>query len=434
MRSKRIVTLLLALALVLSLAVPGFAAEGETGDEILTRSEFVIALFRACGAEDAEAQQTYYADVPESGELTQAVRWATENGIVNGYGNGCFGPDDPVTREQMATILYRCAQTMGQGFQGLWAFPLDFPDAAEVSSWADEAMHWVVMKGIIIGTDRGLEPRATATDDQLALVLQRWQDSLKAGEEEEESGQNPVMNFVGDYVSGRARAHIEAEGKDSARVVIEWGGSAWELGRWVMSGPLDLTTLRVNYVNCVHTELVYNDEGELESETTVYEDGTGYFAYTGGLGFTWHDDQEDRDMVFEWAFEPEETEEQEEEESGQNPVMNFVGDYVSGRARAHIEAEGKDSASVVIEWGGSAWELGRWVMSGPLDLTTLRVNYVNCIHTELVYNDDGELESETTVYEDGTGYFAYTGDLGFTWHDDQEDRDMVFAWAPAEAE
>ena len=103
MRKQRILTLVLALVLALSLAAPAMAAEA--GDETLTRGEFVLALFGLSGAEDAAPGEAVFEDVPAEGELAKAVAWAAESGIVNGYGNGCFGPDDPVTREQMAAML-----------------------------------------------------------------------------------------------------------------------------------------------------------------------------------------------------------------------------------------------------------------------------------------------------------------------------------------
>ena len=178
MKHSKLLALFLTLVLALSLAaVPALAADAEGGDAALTRGEFVTALYRL--SDDwVEGPQDAFDDVPAEGEVAVAVRWAAENGIVNGYGRRRFGPDDPVTREQMAAMLYRWAQKQGQGFRGMWYFPLNYPDAAQVSDWADEAMHWVVMNGIIIGTDKGLEPKATATDDQLSLVLQRWQKSL----------------------------------------------------------------------------------------------------------------------------------------------------------------------------------------------------------------------------------------------------------------
>ena len=121
----------------------------------------------------------------------------------------------------------------------------------------------------------------------------------------------------------------------------------------------------------------------------------------------------------------------DESGDGQNPVMNFIGSYVSGRAGALIEPEGTDSARITIEWGSSAWELGRWVMSGRFDQDSMSVAYSNCVMTNVTYNEDGSVDSETTEYEDGTGRIIFGEDLTFTWHDDQSDReDMIFEWSP----
>lgn len=178
MTHRKVFSFLIMLTVALSLCIPAVAADQETGDDILTRSEFVAALYQLTDEWNVEPTQDFFADVPAEGGIAQSIRWAVESGVVKGYGDGRFGPDDPVTREQMATILYRNAQKLGQGFKGMWMFPLDYTDAAEVSGWADEAMHWAVMHEILVGTDKGLEPQALATDDQLALVLQRWQKAL----------------------------------------------------------------------------------------------------------------------------------------------------------------------------------------------------------------------------------------------------------------
>jgi hypothetical protein len=105
---------------------------------------------------------------------TDAVIWASEKKIVEGYGNGKFKPNDDITREQLATILYRYAQSKGQGFTGAWMFLLDYPDAAEISSWADEAMHWMVMNGIINGKDGKLVPGGDASRAEAATMLMRY--------------------------------------------------------------------------------------------------------------------------------------------------------------------------------------------------------------------------------------------------------------------
>ena len=297
MKQRKLIPIMLALLLALNLCVPAFAAE----EALLTRGAFVRALFALSGVTDMEPKQMYFDDVEMQGDLALAVRWAVGEGIVKGYGDGTFGPDDPVTREQMATMLYRYAQLLGQGFQGMWYFPLDYPDAGQVSDWADEAMHWCVMNGILTGTDKGLEPQATATDDQLASVLARWQASVAGGED----GQNPVMNFIGEYAAGRAHARVEAEGAENARITIEWGSSAWELTRWVMSGKLDTETLTVDYTDCVKSNVTYGDGGALVSAVTEYENGTGKIVFAEDGTFTWKGDQsEQEDLVFAWSFVP----------------------------------------------------------------------------------------------------------------------------------
>jgi hypothetical protein len=173
-RREKAVSVLLTLALLLSLAVPAAAA----GPAVLTRGAFLEALYARSGDTDALPHQTEFSDVPADGALAQAVRWAVDSGIVSGYGDGRFGPEDPVTREQMAAMLYRNAQALGFGFRGLWKFRLAYDDAAEVSPWADEAVHWAVMNGVLAGTDGGLEPQAPAAADLLDAVLDRWQAAV----------------------------------------------------------------------------------------------------------------------------------------------------------------------------------------------------------------------------------------------------------------
>ena len=196
MKHRKLLSLVLVMALAFSLAVPAFAGDAQTGDEVLTRGEFVIALYQLTEAWDGEDKQDVFDDVPAEGELALAVSWASANGIVYGYDDRVFGPDDPVTREQMAAMLYRNAKMYGQGFEGMWYFPLDFPDAAEVSEWADEAMHWVVMNGIIVGTGKGLEPKALATDDQLASVLDRWQKTIYGSDADSEDDDPYLGKFA----------------------------------------------------------------------------------------------------------------------------------------------------------------------------------------------------------------------------------------------
>ena len=175
---RRILLLVLAVALTLSLCASAFAAGTPAAPTALTRGRFITALYEVSGDKDAHASQSVFDDVPATGELAQAVCWAADKGIVNGCAIGKFGPDAPVTREQMAAMLYRTAQAVGQAPEGEWMFPLGFADAGEVSAYAEKALEWAVMNRIIIGTEKGLEPRAGATEKQLSIVMERWQSFL----------------------------------------------------------------------------------------------------------------------------------------------------------------------------------------------------------------------------------------------------------------
>lgn len=113
-------------------------------------------------------------------------------------------------------------------------------------------------------------------------------------EEAEESGQNPVMNFVGTYALDRASIGVAADDADNALFIIRWASSAAEFSEWTMSGALDTETLTVKYDNCVKKNYVFGEDGEVKSEETVYENGTGTITFVDGdvLGLTWDDEQE----------------------------------------------------------------------------------------------------------------------------------------------
>lgn len=124
-----------------------------------------------------------------------------------------------------------------------------------------------------------------------------------APEETESDTQNPVMNFVGAYQCERARALVECSGSRGAKVTIEWGSSAWELARWIITGDLDPDTFTVEYSDCVKSIVTYDDSGELAKEEIEYENGTGSIVFHESGTFTWHEDQSEYgvDMEFEWV-------------------------------------------------------------------------------------------------------------------------------------
>ena len=124
----------------------------------------------------------------------------------------------------------------------------------------------------------------------------------------------------------------------------------------------------------------------------------------------------------------------EEDPDWQNPVMNFVGEYQCDRAHAVVECFGNEDAWITIDWAGSASELARWDITGRLDPETLTIEYTGCTKSHVVYNEDGDVESEEPEYEDGSGTIVFNENGTFTWHEDQSETgyDMVFEWLPAE--
>lgn len=120
-----------------------------------------------------------------------------------------------------------------------------------------------------------------------------------------EDGQNPAMNFIGDYVCDRADIFIGAEGEDGMNATVTWGSSASEHSAWTMSGTFDPETLQFEYHDCIRTDYVYDEDGEVKSQEDVYTGGHGFMTFTEGdpITLTWQDDQENmaKDMTFEYT-------------------------------------------------------------------------------------------------------------------------------------
>ena len=103
------------------------------------------------------------------------MTWAAANGIVGGYGNGKFGPEDNITREQLATMLWRYAQTEDYDVSvGEDTNILSYTDALEISEYAIPAMQWACGAGIMEGNAGYLTPQGDATRAQVATMLMRF--------------------------------------------------------------------------------------------------------------------------------------------------------------------------------------------------------------------------------------------------------------------
>ena len=151
----------------------GTGADTFAPDATTTRAMVVTILYRLDG-EPAVTKDIPFADVPAGQWYSNAINWAAANGIVNGYGDDKFGPDDTITREQMAAILYRYASYKGYSVSDL-ANLTGYTDAASVSEWASTAMRWAVAEGLIEGTSATtLSPSGNSTRAQVATILMRF--------------------------------------------------------------------------------------------------------------------------------------------------------------------------------------------------------------------------------------------------------------------
>ena len=141
----------------------------------LTRAMLVTILYRNEGEPSVEGLDNPFTDVPEGQWYTNAIIWAANEGIVNGMTATAYAPDASITREQIATIVYRFAAKLGYEVDETGDLNA-YADGKAVSSYATEAMQWAVGCGLINGIDGKLAPTATATRAQLATMLMRLVD------------------------------------------------------------------------------------------------------------------------------------------------------------------------------------------------------------------------------------------------------------------
>ena len=172
----------------------------------LTRSQLITILWNSKGQPAANGSIPF-SDVSEGAWYTEAVRWAAGENIARGYGNGKFGTDDPVTREQMVSLLWRMNGSPDAKNADLSVCP----DAGKVSAWAEEAVSWAVDSGVIRGRSSGLAPLDTVTRGEAAMVLRNahvtkrdWPDPAP-------------LNGLSDYIAwaeetGYSSGNLEAQG------------------------------------------------------------------------------------------------------------------------------------------------------------------------------------------------------------------------------
>ncbi len=145
----------------------------------LVRAQFAVIVYRLEGAPEVEFDAEKFPDVTEGQFYSKAVIWAAENGIVTGYSNnGHFGPNDPITREQMAAMMFRYANYKKKDTSGKKSLS-SFPDGSSVQVFAAEAMEWCTAEGIISGKGNEpkiLDPQGSTSRAECATIISRYTD------------------------------------------------------------------------------------------------------------------------------------------------------------------------------------------------------------------------------------------------------------------
>ncbi len=166
----------------------GYTFDGWYADEALTQRVTSVTLdadktvyaawTRNRFFEDVTIADWFYDDVMfvRSGQwYSEAVAWTAQSGVYTGYADGSFRPNDSITREQLAAILYRYAKYKGVDVSvGEDTNILSYADAAEISDYAFPAMQWACGAGVMQGSNGNLLPRGRATRAQIAAMLHRY--------------------------------------------------------------------------------------------------------------------------------------------------------------------------------------------------------------------------------------------------------------------
>ena len=149
----------------------GVSADTFEPNSTMSRAMMVTVLYRMAGS-PAVSGENVFTDVPDGSWYADAVTWGVENGLVTGTTDTTYEPNAGITREQMATLLWRYAGSPDvSGSDGLD----QFTDAASISGYARTAMAWASQQGLVNGTNGTLSPRGSATRAEIATILMRYQ-------------------------------------------------------------------------------------------------------------------------------------------------------------------------------------------------------------------------------------------------------------------
>ncbi len=157
----------------------GTGEEKFSPDEVATRGMLVTMLYKMDGSPGAS--DSTFTDVPSDEWYAEPVAWASENGIVSGYGNGKFGPNDPISREQIATILYQYAQYKEYDLNAVGDV-FAYSDGDKTSRYAITPLSWAIGKGVISGIGNNLlAPSENAERSHVAAAMKSFCEKVVNG-------------------------------------------------------------------------------------------------------------------------------------------------------------------------------------------------------------------------------------------------------------
>lgn len=236
----------------------------------LTRAMLVTILYRMDGT-DYEAEESAFTDVAEGKWYCNEVNWAAANGIVNGIGDNLFGPDNKITREQLALIMFRYA--VGKEYSEPEEADLSsFTDASQIHAWAREAVEWAVSVKLISGKGDGiLDPLGNATRAEVAAIIQRFyqrfvepgggagSDDSDQDDDDDDTPSDPSQTKPEDYIIASSQMILDnptetgtaaaaADDYFSRRLILKTDGTALNFADYHVSdyvvGPDNLFFLQ----------------------------------------------------------------------------------------------------------------------------------------------------------------------------------------------
>lgn len=187
-------------------------------EDTLTRAQFAQIFYNMAGQPAASAQSAF-TDVAESAWYAKATSWAAENGVMSGYGGGAFGPDDPTTREQAVAILWR------YGGSPASSKTANVSDAASVSAWAQTAVQWADANSILDGmlSNRQFSPKANIKRGEIASMLYHYLSDYAGSQPTQLTGGKTLVAYFSATGTTRQLAEHAADilGADLYEIIPE---------------------------------------------------------------------------------------------------------------------------------------------------------------------------------------------------------------------